>query len=78
MGASVLMVALMGRFARITYRVGLCFIWTSALVMAFGIFVVRGGRNDVTTFGFLLIIGVMGLTVQYTWRWIVMRKKNNG
>lgn len=77
MGASVLMVVLMDRFLRITYRVGLCFIWTSALVMAFGIFVVREGSNDVTTFGFLLIIGVMGLMVQYTWRWIVMRKKNN-
>jgi len=76
-GASVLMVVLMDRLLGIIYRVGVCFIWASALVMSFGVFVAREGRNDVITFGFLLIIGVMGLMVQYTWRWIVMRKKNN-
>ena len=78
MGASVLMAVLMDRLLGIIYRVGVCFIWASALVMSFGVFVAREGRNDVITFGFLLIIGVIGLILQYTWRWIVIGKKKDG
>ena len=68
----------MDRLLKIIYRLGVAAIWVSALFMAFGVFVVRQGSNDIVTFGFLLFIGIVGLVVQHLWHWILTeRRKEN-
>ena len=61
----------MKRGIKIIYRFGVFAIWVSASFMAFAVFIARGGKNDVITFGFLVLIGVIGLGVQFLWRWVL-------
>ena len=61
----------MKRGKKIIYRFGVIAIWVSALFMAVAVFIGRNGENDVITFGFLVLIGVIGLGVQFLWRWVL-------
>lgn len=67
----------MSRLLKIVYRLGVGAIWVSALFMAFGVFMAREGSNDIVTFSFLLFIGIIGLVVQYLWRWILTERQKD-